>query len=296
MDSEDTHGGPWARTLNRADGTILPPARWQLLASHLHSVGQRARDFGVKIGVPDWAFLAGVWHDLGKYHPDFQRMLREVSQGREKRRVDHSTAGAIHASKVVATTLRRVLSEARMGELQLLLTATIAGHHGGLPDGTGELEARLDDPEKTHLYETVKALKLPREIWQPVTKMPSLPARLEGTDPGERRLRTEMLVRMVLSAVVDADRLDAERFVDSALPEAARASTLRTSYATIPQLRAALDAHIDAWVATLKPETMAIAERQVFDYRQAVLHACRAAAVLPRSMGMVGRSPRGGAD
>ncbi len=105
-------------------------------------MGQRAREFGAKIGVPEWAFLAGVWHDLGKYHPDFQRMLWEVSRGREKCRVDHSTAGAIHASKVVVATLR-ALSAARVEELQLLLTATIAGHHCGLPDGTGELSSSI---------------------------------------------------------------------------------------------------------------------------------------------------------
>jgi CRISPR-associated endonuclease/helicase Cas3 len=50
------------------------------------------------MGSPDWASLAGLWHDLGKCHLEFQQMPREVSQDREKRRVDHSTAGAIHGS------------------------------------------------------------------------------------------------------------------------------------------------------------------------------------------------------
>ena len=57
-------------------------------------MADRAGLAGAKFGVADWARLAGLWHDLGKYHPSFQAMLRAVAAGEPKRLVDHSSAGA----------------------------------------------------------------------------------------------------------------------------------------------------------------------------------------------------------
>jgi hypothetical protein len=75
--------------------------RWHGLAEHLEAVSSRAHKFGEKFGVADWAALAGLWHDLGKYHPDFQQMLEDAVNGRPLRRVDHSTLGAIHADQLL---------------------------------------------------------------------------------------------------------------------------------------------------------------------------------------------------
>lgn len=48
-----------------------------LLAAHLQSVATLAADFsaGFESGTATqrWAYLAGLWHDLGKYRPGFQR-------------------------------------------------------------------------------------------------------------------------------------------------------------------------------------------------------------------------------
>ena len=103
------------------------------LDEHLGAVAAQAADFAQLFGVPEWARLAGMWHDLGKYHPHFQAMLREVAEGRSKRRVDHATAGTIHAASLVRARLRSL----KLEPLHLLLTATIAGHHTSLPDGSG---------------------------------------------------------------------------------------------------------------------------------------------------------------
>lgn len=47
------------------------------LAYHLNAVADRACEFAQVLGFvsasPDWAYLAGLWHDLGKYRPGFQR-------------------------------------------------------------------------------------------------------------------------------------------------------------------------------------------------------------------------------
>ena len=96
------------------------------LDEHLRGVAALAESFAAAFGAGDWAKLAGLWHDLGKYGAAFQRRVRSVS-GYDAHietapgRVDHSTAGALHAM-------------ARMKGVGRVLAYLIAGHHAGLPD------------------------------------------------------------------------------------------------------------------------------------------------------------------
>jgi hypothetical protein len=66
-----------------------------------------------------------MWHDLGKVRPSFQAYLRAVTAfepaASALRRVDHSTAGAIHE-----------LDE--LGPAGRVIAYAIAGHHAGLAD------------------------------------------------------------------------------------------------------------------------------------------------------------------
>jgi len=48
------------------------------LVEHLSGVGALATGFAERHG-PDWARLAGRWHDLGKYRPRFQHYIRQAS-------------------------------------------------------------------------------------------------------------------------------------------------------------------------------------------------------------------------
>ena len=51
-----------------------------LLADHLRAVADMAADFSQAFEsvtvTQRWAYLAGLWHDLGKYRPGFQRYVR----------------------------------------------------------------------------------------------------------------------------------------------------------------------------------------------------------------------------
>ena len=42
-----------------------PPINWQPLEDHLNNVAKMARSFAEPFGAGDWAYLAGLWHDLG---------------------------------------------------------------------------------------------------------------------------------------------------------------------------------------------------------------------------------------
>lgn len=96
------------------------------LEDHLRAVATLSRDFAERFGA-EWASLAGLWHDLGKYQPEFQRYIATASgfdpnahiEGAN--RVNHSTAGAIHAAE-------------KLGPAGHVLAYLIAGHHAGLPD------------------------------------------------------------------------------------------------------------------------------------------------------------------
>jgi len=77
--------------------------RVQTVANYLLGTAARASEAGAKFQSSDWAKAAGLWHDLGKYRPAFQRMIRAAAgesvslEGTPSSKVDHSSVGAAHA-------------------------------------------------------------------------------------------------------------------------------------------------------------------------------------------------------
>jgi len=223
-------GGPFARSANEK-------GEWHGLREHLEAVASLAKGFAENFGTGEWAGLAGWWHDLGKYLPEFQQMLLEVERGQRKRRVDHSSVGAIHVAEFFRPLLAAVSNAEGLEFVQLLLSATIADHHAGLTETRDALAARLED--RRFLLKRVKEQSPPVEVLQ--RRFPRLPKRLGSVTGTERRLRCEFLVRMVFSALVDADRLDTAGAREADLPEVVRSSVLRSSYASVTTLREVAD-------------------------------------------------------
>lgn len=168
---------------------LAEDGRSHLLQEHLANTARIASEFAEQFGAAGWGRLAGLWHDLGKFSPDFQRRIRGASL-----RVDHSTAGAIYAFQ-------------KFNNVGRILGYLIAGHHAGLPDwqtetsGSSGLAQRLnkDDLLKAALNgnppDDMLNYKLPSEAPKP------------GTD-----LALSLWIRMLFSCVVDADFLDTEAF------------------------------------------------------------------------------------
>jgi CRISPR-associated endonuclease/helicase Cas3 len=158
--------------------------------------------------------LTGLWHDLGKYAPDWQQFLlaagqdaAELNDGggdssvRARRRgPDHSTAGAIQAAQTFG-------EQSRIG---LALAFAIAAHHAGLADKT-ELRSRIRADDKRRRFESCLAQAAPEVLAATAVELPSFLRSQAQRECIERRFET--FVRMLFSALVDADRLATEAYV-----------------------------------------------------------------------------------
>jgi len=173
------------------------------LAEHLRTVGELAAQNARRFKSGDWAHLAGLWHDLGKYRPRFQRYIRQASgfeadahiKG-EAGKAPHSTAGAMLACD-------------RFGAAGRVLAYLIAGHHAGLYDWFGGLDARLDSQDSRDELNEALAEQPPAEILEQGTFSPDLRAIPGGKDG------FALWIRMLFSCLVDADFLDTEAYMDA---------------------------------------------------------------------------------
>ena len=191
---------PIAHAAQNPDGSWGDPHD---LADHLVGVAARAACHAQAFGAEDWAHLAGLWHDLGKYRLRFQHYIRKVSgfdpeahiKG-EAGKAPHSTAGAMLACD-------------RFGEAGRILAYLIAGHHAGLYDWFGGLDARLDSADSRDELNEALAEHPPEDILDHGTFAPDLHA-IRGGKEG-----FALWVRILFSCLVDADFLDTEAYMDA---------------------------------------------------------------------------------
>jgi CRISPR-associated endonuclease/helicase Cas3 len=254
------------------------------LLEHLQSVAAMAAEFATPFG-PEWAELAGLWHDLGKFRPGFQRYIRQDTEAHIEGRLPsgsdktHSAAGALHALRLFGQ---------RWGEggekVARALAYVIAGHHAGLANWTADGEA---GGLETRLLGTGSA-GCGREYEEALREaMPAAANLLEGPAamdlrqalsqvPGirsDQRLALSMWVRMLFSALVDADFLDTEAFMDSTRPQA------RAGYSPLSQYLAQLDAHLLAVAGDVRASGRG--DDAVMRARADVLRQCRGKAGMP---------------
>jgi len=204
------------------------------LAEHLMGVADMAGQFASTFGSSDWGYVAGLWHDLGKYSKEFQRRIRLLSgydahlEGKPCR-VDHSTAGALYAID-------------QFGMHGRILAYLIAGHHAGLPDWhTGEtggaaLKVRLDD--KSHLERAIN-----QSIPQAIRSQPKPTSQLLEKSDG-----FALWVRMLFSCLVDADFLDTEAFMDA--DKSAQRTSTPTAQDLLPRFNSYMDDRFSGVIPT----------------------------------------------
>jgi len=225
---------------------------WQALEEHSINVAAMARTFAGDFGAGKWAYFAGLWHDLGKSSREFQEKL--IASGgcdahieTKPGRVDHSTAGAQHAFKVLK-------------DVGKILAYTIAGHHAGIPDGRSNDDAclvkRLE--KKIPAYDSFpESISIDNNL-----SSKDLPIKIDKNRFG---FQISFFIRMLYSCLVDADFLDTEHFIDEAK------SRWRTGYTRLTTLQDKLSLHLERFTKEVSPSS-------INDYRKQILNACMEAA------------------
>ncbi len=169
-----------------------PQGNRQPLVNHLQNVAGLAAEMAQPFGGEDLAFLAGLWHDVGKADPTWQRLLLECEQGKRNQiGIDHKCAGVLLAE--------------RLGGNAQWAGILIHGHHGGLTNPKTGLRSWLQ--EKRELPGPELAIQKLRAA------TPELLAQAQPTLPQhvlKDALAAEMFLRMTYSALIDADSLDTE--------------------------------------------------------------------------------------
>ncbi len=245
---------PIAHAAQGDDGNWREP---HALSEHLHEVGELAADFAQHFG-KDWARLAGRWHDLGKYRPRFQKYIRLVSgfeadahiKG-ESGRAPHSTAGAVLACEH--------FEKVGFGNAGRVLAYLIAGHHAGLANWFDGLNPRLDLPASHDELNEALAENPPAELLDAGNFKPDLRA-IPGGKNG-----FALWVRMLFSALVDADFLDTERYMN---PDK---FAQRNTWPTLVELAPLFDKHMADLAAKTQPTPVNV-------LRAGILAECRATA------------------
>lgn len=146
----DKHG--FAAHTPRADDLN----QWHPLKQHLSKVAARSRTFAKKFGAGEVGYYTGLWHDLGKYNPNFQSYLAKCEvasrsgESEPRDRVPHAIYGA-------------KLAVEKLEPLALL----IAGHHTGLQTFSklgNDLENRVDSTTYQAILDNAKSEALDLEI------------------------------------------------------------------------------------------------------------------------------------
>lgn len=169
--------------------------RPQPLAEHLRLTADLAACFAEPFGAADEARAAALLHDLGKYGKRFQRRLKGTEEG-----IDHWTAGALAA-------LDRK-------DLNLVATAlAVHGHHLGLQQAEQDALRLLFQQQCSPGLRpsTCKPrAELLHRFAEDGLDLPTLESTVYSGITG--KAASAMLdVRMLFSALVDADFLDTER-------------------------------------------------------------------------------------
>ena len=230
-------------------------AKPQLLKDHLSETAELAAKFAAGFNSREWGYALGMSHDTAKARIEWLQYIQNKSGYDEEAsseapgRIEHSGPGAKLAEEIYGKAVGRILSYC------------IAGHHTGLPDWLGSqstLAFRLQKASTKGISEELHTLLQSLCPKSPPWKFYNI-----GLD-------TSLWIRMLFSCLVDADRLNTEKYMD---PEQSKE---REGYSNISELQKRFNEYMNT--KARKPEGSY--DERVYEARQQVLAECRNAADL----------------
>jgi CRISPR-associated endonuclease/helicase Cas3 len=210
---------------------------WQTLEDHLTGVAEIAESFASKFGSGAIAKAAGYLHDLGKAAPEFQEYLEQAAL----QDADKSISCSIHHSEAGAAWAVERFGNAGFGPfLGTTLAYLIAGHHAGLPDyntdGQASLNYRLarGKGNLAAIRDAVSAFSALLESSASALEKAAkpIPSCMRSTED------YHLWVRFLFSTLVDADRIDAEKF-DRPTP------AIQQTFCSLKELKERFDRYMD---------------------------------------------------
>lgn len=191
--------------------------KWQPLEDHLTNVADRCNDYTSKFIKSDVGYVLGKSHDLGKYTPEFVRKLAG-----ENIKAEHSIFGAssLHEEyKLTGNILYRLGSH------------VVAGHHStlrdfGIDNDTASLSYRLANRPTSEINYQLDLSSY---------DVSNIALYKYTSDRNLWGFNLMLLTRFMYSALVDADRLDAQMFSEEIEPKEINLSELENKLESFMQ-------------------------------------------------------------
>ncbi len=232
-----------------------PESRWEPLADHLRAVADRARCLAEAATAPNSSLAAaaeaaGLLHDLGKYRLEWQAYL--LGGGPQ-------TPHAVHGAAYAAYQLDN-----------LAITFAVAGHHAGLHDCQG-ITGLAQNLTRDEANLKVILAQIAPHARQVIEKLPvgELTDPFPGEDDASQR-RREFWIRVLFSVLVDADRLETERFYTGGRRDGPRLDRNGLADSLLKELQGAKD-------KKAAKATEGKSDPQLLDIRNSTYEACVAA-------------------
>ncbi len=225
---------------------------WEPLKKHLLNVAHRARLFASAFGASEDGYIVGLLHDLGKYGKRFQKRLHGEGQ-----HIDHWTPGAWTAIKQYGNSGRCIALVAQ-------------GHHVGLQQDHKTCFQKIcsSTPSPNTTLSAESMSELMQLFADDGLLLPSLPTSFYTRTA---YWCSDMLdVRMLFSALVDADYLETEKFIHTVESKPQR---MGSPVLQAPQAMDVLVKHI----ATMNAKNRAL-RSDVAVMRATLLKSCLSAA------------------
>ncbi len=203
----------------------------QSLKDHLIGVSMRASKYAEKFGFEQAGELLGLLHDLGKYSDAFQNYLGSaigtidqdadeyINAGEMKGHIDHSSAGAQLLWNEVKNKNHQIKIAGQF------LALCLASHHSGLIDcisplGDNAFEKRMDKKDgltflteiqnkiEPDIREKINKIITSEGTYQPIINLMKDIARRNSEKSARTAFLYFLMIRMLFSCLLDADRLD----------------------------------------------------------------------------------------